>query len=58
MPWTTTTEFTHPLANFINTNKQSRATTKETANYMSYLIVEWLTWQGSVHLSPLQAQVP
>ena len=54
MPWTSTTEFRHPLANFISTSesesveRQSRKATRETANYISYLMVEWLTWQGYV----------
>ena len=58
MPWTSTAEFNHPLANFVNSSsssssgssssnkKQSREAARRTANYMSYLLVEWLTWQG------------
>jgi UDP:flavonoid glycosyltransferase YjiC (YdhE family) len=42
MPWTNTKEFPHPLANITHYNVTSR----ETANFMSYSIVEWMTWQG------------
>lgn len=41
MPWSPTTQFSHPLANL----KCSAANT-EFGNYASYGIVEWLTWQG------------
>ena len=41
MPWTNTRAFPHPLANL----KYSK--TKPTiANYLSYTVVEFLTWQG------------
>lgn len=43
MPWTATKAFPHPLAN-IKTSKID----VETGNYMSYLLVECMTWQGSV----------
>ncbi|KAH8178470.1 sterol 3-beta-glucosyltransferase UGT80A2 [Sarocladium implicatum] len=52
MPWTSTTDFRHPLANFISSSKdeprdkQAQTAAAETANYVSYLMVEWLTWQG------------
>ncbi|KAJ5303312.1 glycosyltransferase family 1 protein [Penicillium atrosanguineum] len=42
MPWTNTKAFPHPLANITRYNVTSR----ETANFMSYSIVEWMTWQG------------
>jgi UDP:flavonoid glycosyltransferase YjiC (YdhE family) len=43
MPWTSTSAFPHPLANLSNyTGSQSAA------NYASYAIVEYLTWQGYV----------
>ncbi|KAJ5198476.1 uncharacterized protein N7498_007593 [Penicillium cinerascens] len=42
MPWTNTKAFPHPLANITHYNVTSR----ETANLMSYSIVEWMTWQG------------
>ncbi|KAF4964451.1 hypothetical protein FSARC_7637 [Fusarium sarcochroum] len=45
MPWTSTREFSHPLASIIN-NKGSQTSTRKTANYLSYLAVEWMTWQG------------
>lgn len=41
MPWTATRAFPHPLANLKNTSKAP-----ERANYLSYVVVEWLTWQG------------
>ncbi|KAL1874634.1 hypothetical protein Plec18167_005866 [Paecilomyces lecythidis] len=41
MPWTSTREIPHPLANV----KFSK-TTPTVANYLSYSVVEWLTWQG------------
>ncbi|CEL05889.1 hypothetical protein ASPCAL07001 [Aspergillus calidoustus] len=41
MPWSSTRAVPHPLANL----KYSE-TTQEMANYWSYAIVEWLTWQG------------
>ncbi|KAH7317209.1 hypothetical protein BKA65DRAFT_570670, partial [Rhexocercosporidium sp. MPI-PUGE-AT-0058] len=41
MPWTATKAFPHPLAN-IKTSKID----VETGNYMSYLLVECMTWQG------------
>ncbi|KAH6840590.1 hypothetical protein B0I37DRAFT_347054 [Chaetomium sp. MPI-CAGE-AT-0009] len=41
MPWTSTSAFPHPLANLSN-NSGSQSM----ANYASYAIVEYLTWQG------------
>ncbi|KAJ7705318.1 hypothetical protein B0H17DRAFT_1037634 [Mycena rosella] len=41
MPWTSTRAFPHPLANL-----QYSSTDPVTANYISYGIVEFLTWQG------------
>lgn len=41
MPWTSTRAVPHPLANL----KYSK-TIPGVANYLSYSIVEWLTWQG------------
>ena len=47
MPWSPTRAFPHPLANV-----QGPLTDTGIANYMSYGLVEWLTWQGWVcHLS-------
>lgn len=41
MPWSSTKSFPHPLANL------KYSTTEPTsANYISYGVVEWLTWQG------------
>ncbi|KAH7152809.1 hypothetical protein EDB81DRAFT_789732 [Dactylonectria macrodidyma] len=44
MPWTSTTAFSHPLANLKFGEKAGMS--PETANYVSYSVVEWLTWQG------------
>jgi UDP:flavonoid glycosyltransferase YjiC (YdhE family) len=43
MPWSSTRAFPHPLANLKSTSTDPRI-----ANYISYGIVEWLTWQGWV----------
>lgn len=43
MPWTSTKSFPHPLANLKNTNGKEGI-----ANFVSYGIVDWLTWQGYV----------
>ncbi|WAO95183.1 Glyco-transf-28 domain-containing protein [Fusarium falciforme] len=44
MPWTSTRSFSHPLANLKFGGKA--VMDQETANYVSYSVVEWLTWQG------------
>jgi hypothetical protein len=43
MPWTSTGAFPHPLANMTisDTNRE-----RDIANYLSYDVVEFLTWQG------------
>lgn len=41
MPWSPTKAFSHPLANLKNSSVDV-----ETGNYLSYLLVEWMTWQG------------
>lgn len=41
MPWTSTKAFPHPLANI-----KSSSSDKSTQNFLSYGIVEWMTWQG------------
>ncbi|KAF2021850.1 glycosyltransferase family 1 protein [Aaosphaeria arxii CBS 175.79] len=41
MPWTNTSAFPHPLANI-----KGQEGRENVANYISYSIVEWLTWQG------------
>ncbi|RJE26465.1 hypothetical protein PHISCL_01175 [Aspergillus sclerotialis] len=41
MPWSSTRAFPHPLANLSSTSMND-----DTANWVSYGIVEWLTWQG------------
>ncbi|KAK8159043.1 hypothetical protein BKA80DRAFT_344774 [Phyllosticta citrichinensis] len=41
MPWMSTRAFPHPLANI-----KSKDTDRRLANYISYGIVEFLTWQG------------
>ncbi|KAI8689321.1 Glyco-transf-28 domain-containing protein [Fusarium keratoplasticum] len=43
MPWTSTGAFPHPLANI---NDPSTGKEREVANYLSYSVVEFLTWQG------------
>ncbi|KEY74321.1 hypothetical protein S7711_00477 [Stachybotrys chartarum IBT 7711] len=43
MPWTSTREFPHPLANVI---VKGVAVNPKVANYLSYGLVEWMTWQG------------
>lgn len=45
MPWTSTQMFAHPLANLKGLDD---ATEKErlTFNWVSFAIVEWMTWQG------------
>lgn len=41
MPWTATSSFPHPLANITNAKKNPKL-----ANYLSYILVEVMTWQG------------
>jgi hypothetical protein len=41
MPWSPTKYFSHPLANM-----RPSTVDKRTANYLSYLMVETITWQG------------
>ena len=41
MPWSATQQFPHPLANIQSTNTDATIT-----NFMSYILVEMLTWQG------------
>jgi UDP:flavonoid glycosyltransferase YjiC (YdhE family) len=43
MPWTSTKAFPHPLANLANGSGDPGV-----ANYLSYHLVEWMTWQGYV----------
>ncbi|KAM0342887.1 hypothetical protein ACHAPU_009091 [Fusarium lateritium] len=43
MPWTSTREFCHPLANLKAEGSDMSASA---ANYVSYSLVEWMTWQG------------
>ncbi|KAJ9132456.1 Glycosyltransferase family 1 protein [Pleurostoma richardsiae] len=61
MPWTSTRAFPHPLANIKFGHGSS--TEPMTANFLSYAVVEFLTWQGlgdvinewreSIHLEPI-----
>ncbi|KAG9252370.1 uncharacterized protein F5Z01DRAFT_682551 [Emericellopsis atlantica] len=44
MPWTSTEAFSHPLVNM--ELGQSSVTKHMSANYLSYAVVEVLTWQG------------
>jgi hypothetical protein len=59
MPWSPTQQFPHPLANIQSTNADASIT-----NYISYIMVDILTWQGlgdiinrfrkdSLHLDPI-----
>ncbi|KAK1147607.1 hypothetical protein N8T08_000949 [Aspergillus melleus] len=41
MPWTSTKSFPHPLANLKYSDTEPKS-----ANYISYGVVEWMTWQG------------
>ncbi|THX37818.1 UDP-Glycosyltransferase/glycogen phosphorylase [Aureobasidium pullulans] len=41
MPWTSTRAFPHPLANLANVDGDHAV-----ANFVSYHVVEWMTWQG------------
>ena len=41
MPWSPTQAFPHPLANIISSNAD-----QSLANYVSYVLVDMLTWQG------------
>ena len=43
MPWSATRAFPHPLANI-----QHLVEEPGVANYLSYRVVEWMTWQGFV----------
>ena len=41
MPWSITRDFPHPLANIKSSSPEPGR-----GNYMSYYVVEWMTWQG------------
>lgn len=41
MPWTSTRMFSHPLANLKKSSQD-----QSTANFVSFAVVEWMTWQG------------
>jgi hypothetical protein len=41
MPWSGTEVFPHPLANILNAGANASL-----INYLSYGIIEWMTWQG------------
>lgn len=41
MPWTSTRSFPHPLANLVSEPKNPSL-----MNYLSYVTVQWMTWQG------------
>lgn len=49
MPWTSTRAFPHPLANIKNSRHDPTLT-----NYLSYGMMEWMTWQGYVSGSASQ----
>ena len=48
MPWSCTRAFPHPL---VNLDFRDQSFNPEMANYLSYLVVEWITWQGWVSTS-------
>lgn len=43
MPWTSTGAFPHPL---VSLNLKDSSPSPSLANYLSYIAVGWLTWQG------------
>lgn len=43
MPWSPTTAFPHPLANIQSSNAENGVT-----NFLSYVLVDMMTWQGYV----------
>ncbi|RGP70242.1 udp-glucose,sterol transferase [Fusarium sporotrichioides] len=43
MPWSSTKHFCHPLANI---NANDSGISPAVANQISYMAVEWMTWQG------------
>ncbi|KAH7399751.1 hypothetical protein BKA64DRAFT_575344 [Cadophora sp. MPI-SDFR-AT-0126] len=45
MPWSCTRDFPHPLANLKSANASTDIQSGR-SNYVSYMIVEWMTWQG------------
>jgi hypothetical protein len=45
MPWTSTRAFAHPLAN-MDFRNGAGGMSEGAANYASFLVVEWMTWQG------------
>lgn len=47
MPWSSTQAFPHPLANL-----KYSTTEPKMANYISYGVVEWMTWQGYLLMPP------
>ncbi|KAI9148415.1 glycosyltransferase family 1 protein [Paramyrothecium foliicola] len=46
MPWSSTTVFPHPLANLKGPKAGGKKIEKAMANWLSFVIVEWMTWQG------------
>lgn len=45
MPWSCTNEFPHPLAN-LKLASNGTVLKNGNSNYLSYIVVEWMTWQG------------
>ncbi|KAH8592080.1 hypothetical protein B0O99DRAFT_630414 [Bisporella sp. PMI_857] len=45
MPWSSTRMFSHPLANLKNLGHEGAASI-ERANWISFSVFEWMTWQG------------
>lgn len=52
MPWSSTKAFAHPLANL-----HPSAMNPNTANWVSYGVVEWLTWQGCALIPVIMAML-
>lgn len=53
MPWSPTTAFPHPLANIQSSNAERGVT-----NFLSYALVDMMTWQGYVFTSLPSTEIP
>ena len=49
MPWSSTSAFPHPL---VNLDLRDTGFPVGLANHVSYLAVDWMTWQGYIGTSP------
>lgn len=50
MPWSPTTAFPHPLANIQSSNAE-----RGVSNFLSYVLVDMMIWQGYVFFFPPQS---